>query len=355
MQMNISDKKLFKNKRFLITGGCGFMGSNFIHLLLNRTEGSSVVNVDKLTYAGNPANLQGVPAQRYRFVRGDVCNVALMKKLMSKADFVVNFAAETHVDRSIHLGVGEFLHTNILGVHSLLEALRAAPNVLKMLHVSTDEVWGDLALDAKKRFNEQSSFRPNSPYAASKAAADLLIRSYVRTHYVPVIISHSGNNFGPRQFPEKLIPFFVLRALRDEPLPLYGDGCNVRDWVYVDDHSTALLTLLEHAKSGDVYGISSGEEYSNLDIARRILHITKKPLSLLMFVADRPAHDRRYAVDASKLKKLGWQPKHSVSSHLGHTVHWYQQNQRWVKKALQRKNGVNTHIVLASSYGKTKN
>lgn len=344
--MNLSDKKLFRNKRFLITGGCGFMGANFIHYLLRKYPQSSVVNVDLLTYAGNKENLAGVPQRRYRFVRGDICDAALMKKLMVQVDFVVNFAAETHVDRSIHLGAGEFLHTNILGVHSLLEALRISPDVSKMLHVSTDEVWGDLALGAKKRFNEQSSFRPNSPYAASKAGADLLIRSYVRTHHVPVIISHSGNNFGPRQFPEKLIPFFVLRAMRDEPLPLYGDGHNVRDWVHVDDHSAALLTLLGHAKSGDVYGISSGEEYSNLEIARRILHITKKPLSLLMFVADRPAHDRRYAVDASKLKKLGWRPKRSISSHLEHTIHWYQQNQRWVKKALQRKQDINTHIVL---------
>lgn len=340
------NKVALQNKKFLVTGGCGFMGANFIHYLLKQYPQSSVLNLDLLTYAGNKENLVDVPAGRCRFVHGDICDVALMKKLMSQADVVVNFAAETHVDRSIHVGAGEFLRTNILGIHSLLEALRVSPNVSRMLHVSTDEVWGDIALLSKKKFNERSSFRPNSPYAASKAGADLLIRSYVRTYRVPVIISHSGNNFGPRQFPEKLIPFFVLRAMRDEPLPLYGDGCNVRDWVHVDDHSSALLTLLRCAAPGDVYGISSGEEYSNLEIAKRILQITKKPESLLMFVTDRPAHDRRYAVDASKLRKLGWRPKCSVSSHLERTVRWYQQNQRWVRKALQKKQDINAHIIL---------
>ena len=250
---------------------------------------------------------------------------------MSRADYVVNFAAETHVDRSIHGGAAAFVHSNIAGVHSLLEALRVSPKVKKMVQISTDEVWGDLPLNSKEKFNEESPFLPNSPYAASKAAGDLLIRSYVKTYGLPVIVSHSVNNFGPRQFPEKLIPFFTLQALKNQPLPLYGNGKNVRDWLYVDDHSSAILTLLEKAGVGEVYAISGNDERSNIWIADNILKILGKPRGLITFVKDRPGHDRRYSVDSRQLKRLGWRPKHSLSSKLKATLNWYIDNKkRWL-------------------------
>lgn len=315
------------------------MGSNFIHYLLENFKGSRVINLDLLTYAGNRDNLKGVPATRYSFVRGDICDTKLAAGLMKKADLVVNFAAETHVDRSIHSSAADFVRTNILGVHSLLDALRRLSNVEKMVHISTDEVWGDLSLDSGQKFNEQSPFRPNSPYAASKAAGDLLIRAYCKTYDLPVIVSHSVNNFGPRQYPEKLIPFFTLRALANKSLPLYGDGKNVRDWLYVDDHTTGVLKLLEKGRPGNVYALSAGQERSNLEIAKSILKILKKPESLITFVADRPAHDRRYSVDSEKFRKLGWQPKNSFESDLRRTIKWY-------KKRKINSRGVNSHIKI---------
>lgn len=332
-----------KTIKILVCGGCGFMGSNFIHYILNKMPNVLLVNLDALTYAGNLKNLDGVNRHQYQFIKGDINNTALVETLMKKADFVINFAAETHVDRSIHGGADAFITANILGVHSLMKALRNSPNVKKMIHISTDEVWGDLTLNTKKKFNEKSPFLPNSPYAASKAAGDLLIRSYVRTFDVPVIVTHSVNNFGPRQFPEKLIPFFTLRALHDKPLPLYGNGKNMRDWIYVDDHSEAILTLLTKGSAGEVYAISANEERSNIDIARIILATLKKPKSLITFVADRPGHDLRYAVDSKKLRHLGWRPKHSFSNLVKKTIQWYADNDAWLA-GLSDNMSVNKHI-----------
>ncbi|KKT57861.1 MAG: dTDP-glucose 4,6-dehydratase [Candidatus Giovannonibacteria bacterium GW2011_GWC2_44_9] len=322
------------------------MGSNFIHFLFKNFNRAKVINLDLLTYAGNKENLKGIPANRHKFVKGDIADTDLVKRLMKQADFVVNFAAETHVDRSIHGSYSDFLRANVLGVHSLLEALKHSPNIKRMIHVSTDEVWGDLDLKSKEKFHERSPLKPNSPYAASKAAGDLLAISYVKTYGLPVIISRSVNNFGPRQYPEKLIPFFAMRAMQSKLLPLYGDGKNMRDWLYVDDHSAALLMLLKRGAVGDVYPVSRGEEYSNLEIAREILKTLKKPENLITFVQDRPGHDRRYSVDSSKLRRLGWQPKHSLESRLAHTIKWYDKNKPWLKSVLNKNSGVNPHIKI---------
>lgn len=338
-------KTTLTDRVFLVCGGCGFMGAGFIRALLTRVKGTRVINLDLLTYAGNQANLAGVPKRRYRFVKGDIADGALMARLMREADFVVNFAAETHVDRSIHEGAAAFLHTNVLGVHSLLEALRESPRVKKLVHISTDEVWGDLPLTSRTKFNEEASFRPNSPYAASKAAGDLLARAYVKTHGLPVIVSHSVNNFGPRQFPEKLIPFFTLRALENKPLPLYGDGRNVRDWLFVDDHSAAILAILEKGQAGEVFAISCGHEHQNIDIAAKILALVGKPQTRISFVKDRPAHDRRYSVDSSKLRALCWKPERTFDEALLETVRWYANNKSWVAGVLRRHKNINAHIT----------
>ena len=329
--IDLSDRKM------LVCGGCGFMGSNFIHAALSRSPSLRVVNLDALTYAGNKENLRGIDASRYDFIQGDICDGDLVKKLMADVSIVVNFAAETHVDRSIHSSADAFVRTNVLGVHSLLEALRASPHVDKMVHISTDEVWGDLPLDSKERFTESSPFLPNSPYAASKAAGDLLVRSYVRTHGAPVIVTHSVNNYGPRQHPEKLIPFFASRAAREMPLTLYGDGKYMRDWLYVDDHSEAIFTVIEKGELGDVYNVSQQEEFSNNEIAERIVDELGKPRSLMTYVKDRPAHDRKYAVDSSKLRTLGWAPRHSLDTALQKTIRWFVEHR--VDTA-----GVNEHI-----------
>lgn len=333
-------------KNVLVTGGAGFMGSNFIHYLLGHEGDVSVVNLDALTYAGNPENLSGVDEKRYRFVQGDIADEKLARELMRDAEWVVNFAAETHVDRSIHGKVGDFVHTNIEGVHVLLEALRDAPNVKKMLHVSTDEVWGSLELDAKEQFNEESPVRPNSPYAASKAAGDLLVRAYVKTYRLPVVVSHSVNNFGPRQFPEKIIPFFALQALQDKPLPLYGDGKYVRDWLYVDDHSAAILMLLKKGDAGEVYAVSAGQECANDTLAKKILSMLGKSENLLAHVEDRPGHDRRYSVDSSKLRALGWEPSADFGGNLKETLRWYQTNGAWLESATSRSGKLNPHITV---------
>lgn len=338
--------KKLEGKTFLVCGGCGFMGSNFLHYLLKNTKTSRALILDKLTYAGSTENLRGLPANRVTLIKGDICDTNLVKKIMSQSDFVVNFAAETHVDRSIHNNANNFLETNVKGIHSLLEALRCSSNVLKMVHISTDEVWGDIGLRSAQRFTEKSSFRPSSPYAASKAAGDLLIHSYVRTHCLPVIVSHSVNNFGPRQFPEKLIPFIALRTLNNQKLPIYGNGKNVRDWLYVDDHSNAILVILEKSKCGESFAISGNDEHSNLDIVTKILDILQKPSSLIAFVEDRPGHDRRYSVDSSKLRRLGWKPKYSLDDKLSFTLKWYQENQSWVRSILKRKDTINEHIKI---------
>ena len=314
--------------RILVTGGAGFIGSNFIHFLLKERPDWQIVIFDKLTYAGNLANLEAAEGNpRYTFVKGDICDPMDVGRVFeSKFDYVVNFAAESHVDRSLY-DPGVFLKTNILGAQVLLEH-SLKNGVKRFLQISTDEVYGSLGDDGF--FSEISPMAPNSPYAASKASADLLCRAFHKTFGMPVLVTRAGNNYGPYQFPEKLVPFFLTKALNDEPLPLYGDGLNVRDWLHVTDHCEGILTVLEKGKDGESYNIGGGNERTNLEITRTILKIVGKPESLIKFVMDRPGHDRRYALDFGKIRsELGWQPKMNFSEGLATTIDWYRHNEKW--------------------------
>jgi dTDP-glucose 4,6-dehydratase len=312
-------------KRILVTGGCGFIGSNFVRLVLRERPQWEVVNLDKLTYAGRLENLQDVADDpRYRFIRGDICDPEAVREAMAGCQLAVNFAAETHVDRSL-LGAAHFIETDVKGVMVLLEEARKV-GLERFIQVSTDEVYGSIA---RGSFTEESVLNPRNPYAASKAGGDRMAYAYWATFGVPVIITRASNNYGPYQYPEKLIPLFVTNALRDEPLPLYGDGRNVRDWLYVEDHCRALLFLLEHGQPGEVYNIAGGNERENIEVTRAVLRLLGKPESLIRFVADRPGHDRRYSLDASKLRRLGWQPQVSFEEGLERTVRWYVENTWW--------------------------
>jgi dTDP-glucose 4,6-dehydratase len=311
--------------RVLVTGGCGFIGSHFVRHLLTTYPEYGVVNLDKLTYAGNPANLADVAGQsRYRFVRGDICDAALVREVMTGCDAVVNLAAESHVDRSIQ-DAGAFIRTDVYGTWVLLEAARAL-RVGRYLQVSTDEVYGSIGRGA---FRETDPLRPSSPYAASKAGGDQMVLAYWTMHRLPVLISRGANTFGPNQYPEKVIPLFITNALDDQPLPLYGDGRQVRDWLYVIDHCAALDLLLHKGAEGEVYNVGVGSELENIALTRRILALLGKPNSLIRPVADRPGHDRRYALDTIKLRALGWQPGHGFDDALAATVAWYRANEAW--------------------------
>jgi dTDP-glucose 4,6-dehydratase len=311
--------------RLLVTGGSGFIGSNFIRWVLTEHPEDVVVNLDKLTYAGNPANLADVEQDpRYSFVHGDIGDADLVRDVARGVDAVVNFAAPSHVDRSI-LDPDEFLRTNVLGVRVLLDAVRSL-RVGRMLQVSTDEVYGSIAEGAAR---EETPLRPSNPYSAAKAAGDLLALAYWNTHRVPVLITRSSNNFGPYQYPEKLIPLFVTNALDDQPLPLYGDGRQVRDWIYVLDNCAAIDLVLREGADGEVYNVAGGHEVANVTLTHQILRSLGKPDSLIQPVADRPGHDRRYALDATKLGKLGWAPRHPFESALETTVRWYREHVAW--------------------------
>jgi dTDP-glucose 4,6-dehydratase len=318
----------------LVTGGMGFIGSNFIRYVLREHPAARVVNLDKVTYAGNPRNLTEVAADhRYAFVRGDVCDVEAVGKAQADhgAEQIVHFAAETHVDRSI-FGAGDFIRTNVEGTRVLLDGARAA-GMRRFLHVSTDEVYGTLG--SSGAFSEESPIRPNSPYAASKAGADVLARAYHATYGLPVIITRTCNNYGPYQFPEKFIPLLVVNAFRGEPLPIYGDGLHVREWLHVEDHCRALAVVLARGLPGHVYNIGSGEERVNLDVAREILRLTGRPESLLRHVSDRPGHDRRYALDHAKIRReLGWAPMIPFAAGLRHAVEWYRRHGPWWQEIL---------------------
>lgn len=315
-------------KTILVTGGAGFNGSNFVRYLLRNHPSYTVLVLDKLTYAGNMDNLLDVQnGPNFSFVRGDICDRAIVDRVVSRSSVIVNFAAETHVDRSI-LDSSAFIRTNVYGTSVLLEAARGH-GVEKLVHISTDEVYGSRQ---EGSFVEDDPLHPNNPYSASKAAADMLVLSYYKTYGMPVTITRSSNNFGPYQYPEKLIPLFVTNALEDKGLPLYGDGLNVRDWVYVEDLCQALDVVLHKGESGEVYNIGAANERTNLEIAHRILDSLDKPRDLLAFVQDRPAHDRRYSVDWSKIKALGWQPRHAFEEALRETIAWYRENGWWWKK-----------------------
>jgi dTDP-glucose 4,6-dehydratase len=312
--------------KLLVTGGCGFIGSAFIrHVLESRGGGVSVVNLDKLTYAANPANLAEVAhLPNYRFVRGDIVDPDVVAMAMEGCDAVVNFAAETHVDRSL-LGDASFIETDVRGVFVLLEEARRR-SVRRFVQISTDEVYGSIA---EGSFTEDSPLNPRNPYAASKAGGDRLAYSYWASYGMPVVITRASNNYGPYQYPEKLIPLFATNAIDDQPLPLYGDGRNVRDWLFVRDHAAAIDFLLEAGQPGETYNIAGGNEAENIDITRRVLRELGKPESLIRFVDDRPGHDRRYSLDARKLSRLGFTSATSFASGLVETVRWYRDNEAW--------------------------
>jgi len=316
-------------RRVLVTGGAGFIGSHFVKVALRTHADWHIVNLDKLSYAGNPDNLTDLDdPQRHEFVRGDIADHELVAKLWRDGfDLVVNFAAETHVDRSI-LWADDFIKTDVLGTFTLLEAARQF-GVKKFVQISTDEVYGSIVHGS---FAEDSPLNPRNPYAASKAGADRLAFAYFATHSLPVIITRCSNNFGPNQYPEKFIPLFITNALEDKPLPLYGDGRYVRDWIYVEDHCAAVDFLLDHGQAGETYNIAGGNEVENIDIARRIVRKLGKPESLIQLVKDRPGHDRRYSLDASKLDTLGWRPRRDFAAALDATVDWYVQNEPWWRK-----------------------
>lgn len=333
--------------RILVTGGAGFIGSNFIRYVLRVFPKAHILNFDLLTYSGNLDNLTDVKDNKQlQFLKGDITNNRQVDKafVLFKPTHIINFAAETHVDRSIHGGASDFVRTNIMGVQCLLEAVRKH-KIEKMVHVSTDEVYGSLSIGAKKKFTELNQFLPNSPYAASKAGGDLLCRAYYETWGVPVVVTHSTNNFGPYQYPEKLIPFFILRLLEGKKVPLYGDGKNVRDWLYVEDHCEALLLTLQKGVPGERYNIGSSNERSNVQITKMLLAHFNKGKDWIEYVADRPGHDRRYALDASKIRKeLGWKPRFSFEKAFAETAHWYIDNPSWLKKLAKKHKKINTHI-----------
>ncbi len=342
-----------KFTNILVTGGCGFIGSNFIRLILTQRAEVNVLNVDRLTYAGNLANLKDISGEhkgRYQFIRGDIGDKAFILDLFSRQniDWVINFAAESHVDRSI-LGPEDFIRTNIYGTFNLLEAARQKwflkPDEItkkRFLHISTDEVYGSLRETGL--FSEQSPYDPSSPYSASKAASDHLVRAYFRTYDLPVLITNCANNYGPYQFPEKLIPLMINNAQKGEKLPLYGDGKNVRDWLHVEDHCRAILLVLEKGEIGECYNIGGNCEKENRDVVflicdlldRRLgLYKNKPRRELIQFVKDRPGHDRRYALDASKIRdKLGWKPEIPFEDGLKSTIEWYIDNHEWVTDIL---------------------
>jgi dTDP-glucose 4,6-dehydratase len=317
-------------KKIFVTGGAGFIGSAFIHLVLQETSDIKIINFDALTYAGNLENLKGLDDARHEFVKGDICDKeAVLQALPDGADAIFNFAAESHVDRSI-ASADEFVKTNVLGTQILLDAARAK-NVRRFVQISTDEVMGSLPDDESAFFDENSPLQPNSPYAASKAAAEHFVRAARETFGVDTIITRCGNNYGRRQFPEKLIPLMIANAMNDEPLPLYGDGKYTRDWIFVEDHARAIWLAYEKGNAGAIYNIGARNERRNLEVVQSILDALGKPHSLIKFVTDRPGHDRRYAINPEKTEReLGWKPLVDWEEGLRKTIDWYRENQAWV-------------------------
>jgi len=322
-------ERRFDSKTLLVTGGAGFIGSNFVHSMLKRYPNARIVNLDKLTYAGNLDNLADIGCDsRHEFICGDIRDKDLVRDIFGRVQAVVHFAAETHVDRSI-VDAGEFVLTDVFGTFVLLEALRRSPNVEFFVHVSTDEVYGSRD---KGFFKETDSLTPSSPYAASKAGADRLAHAYHVTYGVPVVIVRPSNNYGPYQYPEKFIPLFVTNAMEDKPLPLYGKGANVRDWLHVEDNCRAIELVARRGALGETYNIGANDERRNIDVARRIVKLLGKSRDLIKFVPDRAGHDRRYAVNCRKLRALGWKPEIAFEEDLEKTVSWYVENESWWRK-----------------------
>ena len=313
--------------KLLVTGGLGFIGSNFCRLMLAKHPDVELINVDKIGIGANPANLHDIDNdKRYTFIKGDICNPLLMNRLVHQVDAVVNIAAETHVDRSIS-DPNIFLQNNTVGTFIVLEAIRRHNHKARLLQVSTDEVYGEAT---EGSFTENTPLRPSNPYSAAKAAADMFVLAYYKTFGLNVSITRCTNNFGPFQMPEKLIPKTVIRALRDLPIPIYGRGTNIRDWIYVQDHCEALNTVLDKGKAGEIYNVSAGNEIENVEIAKKIICQLQKPESLITFVEDRPGHDTRYSLDSTKIRSdLGWKPKFSFEESIESTIKWYLTNEHW--------------------------
>jgi dTDP-glucose 4,6-dehydratase len=322
--------------KLLVTGGAGFIGSNFIRLILSQYPKYQVLNLDALTYAGHPENLADVEKNpNYRFVKGDITDAEFLAQFFANESFdaCLNFAAESHVDRSI-LDANLFVKTNVLGTNLLLQACKQA-NIQRYIQISTDEVYGSLGSEGL--FTEKTPLAPNSPYSASKTSADLFVRAYFETYQFPALITRCSNNYGPYQYPEKLIPLFILNAIKGQSVPVYGDGLNVRDWIYVDDHCRAVDTVLHHGKVGEVYNIGGNNERTNLEITRRILKQLGKPESLIQHVTDRLGHDRRYAIDNTKIKnELGWEPTVNFEEGLNRTIDWYCRNNAWIQSVISK-------------------
>lgn len=314
--------------KLLVTGGAGFIGSNFILYWLKNNPEDFIVNLDNLTYAGNLENLKSIENNKnYEFVKGDICNFNFIDPLVNACDIVVHFAAESHVDRSI-MGPTEFVNTNVIGTQTLLEAARKYNR--RFHHISTDEVFGSLEIGSGIKFNEQTPYHPNSPYSASKASSDHLVRAYYETYKLPITISNCTNNYGPYQFPEKLIPLFITNLLENKKVPVYGDGLNVRDWIYVEDHNRGVELIIKKGKIGETYCLGGEAEKSNLEITKLILANFGKDESCIEYVKDRPGHDRRYAMDISKIKKeLGFELQKTFDQGIKETIEWYKNNQKW--------------------------
>jgi len=324
------------SKKLFVTGGGGLIGSAFIRYWMREHPADEIVNFDTLTYAGNLENVQEVEKNpRYRFVKGDIGDASAVAEALKGCDIVVHYAAESHVDRSIS-DAAPFIQTNVVGTHVLLEqALKL--KVKRFHHISTDEVFGSLELDDKRAFDETTSYNPRSPYAASKAASDHLVRAYYHTYGLPITISNCSNNYGPYHFPEKMIPLMILNAMQDKPLPVYGDGLNIRDWIHVDDHARAVDVILQHGKVGETYCVAGNAEKHNIDVVKEILHQLHKPESLISYVKDRPGHDRRYALNATKIEReLGFKPHYTFERGLAETITWYKDNKQWWERVLNK-------------------
>ena len=329
----MSSERSLDGKTVLVTGGAGFIGSHFIRMVLRRHPSTRVVNLDKLTYAGNLDNLQDVQDDpRYEFILGDIRDKALVRRVFARVQGVVHFAAETHVDRSIY-DAGEFVLSNVHGTYTLLDTLRAFPGVEFFIHVSTDEVYGSRTGRAAR---ESDPLQPSSPYAATKAAGDHLARAYHVTYGLPTIVLRPSNTFGPCQFPEKLIPLSLTNALEGKTIPVFGDGLNVRDWLFVEDHCRAVEAAVLRGRNGSVYNVGGGVELANIEVARRILAALDASRELIQFVPDRPGHDRRYAMDSGLIRALGWEPETSFAEGLKRTVRWYASNRSWWRKVRTR-------------------
>jgi dTDP-glucose 4,6-dehydratase len=324
-------------RTILVTGGAGFIGSNFIRYWLTTHPDDHIVNLDALTYAGNTANLKDVDKNpHYHFIHGSIDNNLSVREALKNVDWIVNFAAESHVDRSI-TGPQTFLQTNVIGTQVLLdETLRHCPTIKRFHHVSTDEVFGSLTLDDPNRFTETTPYAPRSPYSASKAASDHLVRAYYHTYGLPISISNCSNNYGPYHFPEKFIPLCIVNALQNKPLPIYGDGKYVRDWIYVEDHCRGIEAILLNGAIGESYCLGGDAEPANIDVAKKILHLLNKPESLLTFVEDRKGHDRRYSIDDTKARtQLNWAPRTTFDQGLSQTVEWFKRNETWWKPLIK--------------------